>query len=57
VVKSPISTVYMRRGTDTETQGRRRNPTTTKNNGKEPVAAAGTSSCPPLGRATRKNSR
>ncbi|KAG2613059.1 hypothetical protein PVAP13_4KG373400 [Panicum virgatum] len=56
-VKSPISTVYARRGT-TETQGRRNtttNPTTTTK-GKEPIAAAGTASCPPLGRATRKNS-
>ncbi|KAF8706968.1 hypothetical protein HU200_030493 [Digitaria exilis] len=59
VLKSPISTVYARRGT-TETQGRRRNPATTNNNnnkGKEPVAAAGTASCPPLGRATRKTTR
>nr|CAB3490711.1 unnamed protein product [Digitaria exilis] len=58
VLKSPISTVYARRGT-TETQGRRRNPatTTTKGKGKEPVAAAGTASCPPLGRATRKAAR
>ncbi|RCV36860.1 hypothetical protein SETIT_8G015400v2 [Setaria italica] len=61
VVKCPIATVYWRRGT-AETRGsrmRRRNPTTTTNSnkGKEPVAAAGTSSCPPLGRATRKNSR
>nr|CAB3459142.1 unnamed protein product [Digitaria exilis] len=58
VLKSPISTVYARRGT-TETQGRRtRNPatTTTTNKGKEPVAAAGTASCP-LGRATRKTTR
>ncbi|RLN00527.1 proteoglycan 4-like [Panicum miliaceum] len=55
--KSPISTVYARRGT-TETQGRRRttNPIATTK-GKEPVAAAGTASCPPLGKATRKNSR
>ncbi|KAF8671335.1 hypothetical protein HU200_050048 [Digitaria exilis] len=59
VLKSPISTVYARRGT-TETQGRRRNPATTTTNkgkGKEPVAAAGTASCPPLGRATRKTTR
>ncbi|PVH33466.1 hypothetical protein PAHAL_8G006500 [Panicum hallii] len=57
-VKSPISTVYARRGT-TETRRRRRtNPTaTTPPKGKEPVAAAGTASCPPLGKATRKNSR
>ncbi|CAL4989976.1 unnamed protein product [Urochloa decumbens] len=62
-VKSPISTVYARRGT-AETQGRRtrrrRNPTTaatTTNKGKEPVAAVGTASCPPLGKSTRKTSR
>ncbi|CAN6373838.1 unnamed protein product [Urochloa humidicola] len=58
-VKSPISTVYARRGA-AETQGRttrrRKNPTTT-NKGKEPVAAAGAASCPPLGKSTRKNSR
>jgi len=61
VAKSPISTVYARRGT-TETQGKRRrttNPTTTTNKGKdrEPAPAAGMASCPPLGRATRKTSR
>ncbi|CAL4904605.1 unnamed protein product [Urochloa decumbens] len=63
VVKSPISTVYARRGT-AETEGRmtrtRRNPTTaatTTNKGKEPVAAVGTASCPPLGKSTRKTSR
>ncbi|CAN6357370.1 unnamed protein product [Urochloa humidicola] len=55
-VKSPISTVYARRGA-AETQGRttrrRKNPTTAAaaaaatNKGKEPVAAAGAASCPP----------
>jgi len=57
-VKSPISTVYARRGA-TETQGRRtRRNTTTTAKGKEPVAAAaGTASCPPLGKATRNNTR
>ncbi|CAN6344188.1 unnamed protein product, partial [Urochloa humidicola] len=63
VVKSPISTVYARRGAP-ETRGRtttrRKNPTTTAaatTKGKEPVAAAGTASCPPLGKSTRKISR
>ncbi|CAL4995946.1 unnamed protein product [Urochloa decumbens] len=62
-VKSPISTVYARRGT-AETEGRRttrrRNPTAaaaTTNKGKEPAAAAGTASCPPLGKSRRKTSR
>ncbi|CAN6362045.1 unnamed protein product [Urochloa humidicola] len=63
-VKSPISTVYARREA-TETQVRRRttrrNSTTTTatttNKGKEPVADAGTASCPPLGKSTRKTSR
>jgi hypothetical protein len=53
----PISTVYARRGAAAETQGRRRRNPTTNNKGKEPVAAAGTSSCPPLGRTSRRNSR
>jgi len=50
--------VYARRGT-TEAPARRTRSTTTTTKGKEPVAvtAAGTASCPPLGKATRKNSR
>ncbi|XP_062204562.1 predicted GPI-anchored protein 58 [Phragmites australis] len=53
--KSPaISTVYARRGA-TKAEGRRRNGTT--NNGKEPAAAAGTASCPPLGKSTRNSNR
>ena len=57
-IKSPISMVYARRGT-TEAPARRTRSTTTTTKGKEPVAvtAAGTASCPPLGKATRKNSR
>ncbi|KAL6905997.1 hypothetical protein ACP4OV_003598 [Aristida adscensionis] len=58
VVRSAISTVYVRRGAG-EAEGGRRNPGASK--GKAPAAAAaaatGTASCPPLGKSTRSSSR
>ncbi|KAL6630645.1 hypothetical protein ACP70R_028496 [Stipagrostis hirtigluma subsp. patula] len=58
VVKSAaISTVYVRRGA-AEAEGRRRTRNPGANKGKEPAAAAaGTASCPPLGKSTRSSSR
>ncbi|KAL6597344.1 hypothetical protein ACP70R_046784 [Stipagrostis hirtigluma subsp. patula] len=59
VVKSAaISTVYVRRGA-AEAEGRRRTRNPGANKGKElaAAAAAGTASCPPLGKSTRSSSR